>query len=497
MAQSTSDNPLTSMYRNRIGPVSNDTEVTGYWVFATGVVLGIVGLLIYFGTDTATMVRGFGYAVAALSAVLLLSGAVLRFPLKKTATYFVALGGILSAFAIGWFLVVFPEGWSSTTGNTGIILTYVAGLGLIGLASGVVPLEPDEDDDETEGDELAMAESENRQLRSDLADASADRDNHAAVIQDHQNSESQFELYEDRSNQWRWRLRHHDGTVIGASNKGYETEQAAQFGLQAVRRDAFGASMLIISTEEKLPEEGESGGFVNTADGESKATFEYFVDEDGEHRWRLRHDNGEIIAQGAQGYASKNGVEHSVKGIRKYVGPAEYLKPDPTAIEIFHDEAGEYRWRLYHRNGNRLGDSGEGYANRAGARQAIDHLRETIHEREIEVYKDEGGAYRWRIAGGDEKIKFDSWEYESRAGAAKAGERVRKFLPDADLIDIGEAAFQIYEDEADEYRWRLHHRNGNILANCTHGYADRSGLWDGIESVKLNAPNAAFQEIEG
>ena len=46
------------------------------------------------------------------------------------------------------------------------------------------------------------------------------------------------------------------------------------------------------------------------------ATFELYVDRAGEHRWRLRHQNGNIIADSGEGYSSKanaiNGIE-SVK----------------------------------------------------------------------------------------------------------------------------------------------------------------------------------------
>ncbi|MEF8851742.1 MAG: HVO_2922 family protein [Haloarculaceae archaeon] len=53
-----------------------------------------------------------------------------------------------------------------------------------------------------------------------------------------------------------------------------------------------------------------------------------------------------------------------------------------------------------------------------------------------------------------------------------------------------QARFELYEDAQEQFRWRLRHRNGNILADSGQGYADRRGSWDGIESVKRNAPNA-------
>ena len=343
---------------------------------------------------------------------------------------------------------------------------------------------------------LAAREREIEELQGELSDKSSDQDALVAGIEDLRTSESQFELYEDRGGRWRWRLRHRSGDVIAASNRGHEQPNPAQTAVRAVRRDALGATTLLVENEDELPDEGTSDGMVLPDLTESQATFEIYVGEGEDHRWRLIHDNGNIIANAAQGYASRSGAEHSIEAIREYVGPAEYLQPDPTAIEIYRDEEDKHRWRLLHKNGNILGGSGEGYTSGSEAREAIDELRDGIDEAEIEVYEDENGAFRWRLRGDEEKVKFDSTGYESRRGAEGAVERVRTFLPEADLIDIGQAAFDVYEGEGGGQRWRLRHRNGQILANGTQGYASRTGVWDGIESVKRNAPNAPLEETE-
>lgn len=548
MAQSTAGGPLASIYEDRIGDATNANEVMGYWVFSAGVVLGFLGLLLYYMTAAATMSRGVGYALAALAPALLMAGAVLRFPLRRMATTLVGVGLALTIAAIAWFLIVFPGGWSLTTGNSAVILSYVAGLAIIGVAGSIVPLATDRRDaalivaeqrtesaedatgaarddaavaareseaasDAREGalnaeiaelrSALAESESTNTELKTEgdelqagQSDTEADEADLAVLLSEHRASESQFELYEDRGGSWRWRLRHQDGDIIAISSEGHATHNDAQQAMQAVRRDAHGATVLHVESEDDLPEAESSDGFIYADEVESQATFELYEDEGGEYRWRLRHDNGNMIAHGGQGYASRDGAEHSVEGIRTSVGPAEYLHPDPTAIEVYRDEAGAWRWRLLHRNGNILAGSGEGYANRSGVRRAIDRLREGIHEMEIEVYEDDAGGFRWRLAGGDDLVKADSGQYESRDGAEKAVERVRTFLPEADLIDVGRAAFEIYVDEGEEHRWRLRHRNGNILASSGEGYASRAGVWAAIESVKRNAPDAEFEETD-
>ena len=52
------------------------------------------------------------------------------------------------------------------------------------------------------------------------------------------------------------------------------------------------------------------------------------------------------------------------------------------------------------------------------------------------------------------------------------------------------ATFELYKDKKGEFRWRLRHENGNIIADSGEGYADKDGAKNGINSVKENAPTA-------
>ena len=57
------------------------------------------------------------------------------------------------------------------------------------------------------------------------------------------------------------------------------------------------------------------------------------------------------------------------------------------------------------------------------------------------------------------------------------------------------ATFELYEDSADDWRWRLRHSHGNILADSGEGYASKAKAKQGIRSVKSNAPEAAVEEV--
>ena len=60
----------------------------------------------------------------------------------------------------------------------------------------------------------------------------------------------------------------------------------------------------------------------------SKATFEVYADEDGQYRWRLRHDNGNIIADSGEGYASVQKCRQGLKSVQDNAPGAEVVEVD-------------------------------------------------------------------------------------------------------------------------------------------------------------------------
>jgi len=56
------------------------------------------------------------------------------------------------------------------------------------------------------------------------------------------------------------------------------------------------------------------------------------------------------------------------------------------------------------------------------------------------------------------------------------------------------AKFEIYKDKSGEFRWRLVHTNGQVIANSGEGYKAKANVMGGINSVKENALNATTVE---
>lgn len=61
---------------------------------------------------------------------------------------------------------------------------------------------------------------------------------------------------------------------------------------------------------------------------ESKATFELFEDAEGQWRWRLVHDNGNILADSGEGYASKQKAEQGLESVKRNASGADVVEPE-------------------------------------------------------------------------------------------------------------------------------------------------------------------------
>lgn len=55
--------------------------------------------------------------------------------------------------------------------------------------------------------------------------------------------------------------------------------------------------------------------------------------------------------------------------------------------------------------------------------------------------------------------------------------------------------FEVYKDNGGKYRFRLKASNGQVIASG-QGYSSKESCMNGIESVKKNAPEATVIELE-
>jgi uncharacterized protein YegP (UPF0339 family) len=62
------------------------------------------------------------------------------------------------------------------------------------------------------------------------------------------------------------------------------------------------------------------------------ATFEIFKNRAGEHCWRMKADNGEIVAQ-SDGYDSKAGARHGIEVIQQKAAGATVIDLTSSLLE--------------------------------------------------------------------------------------------------------------------------------------------------------------------
>lgn len=119
------------------------------------------------------------------------------------------------------------------------------------------------------------------------------------------------------------------------------------------------------------------------------------------------------------------------------------------------------------------------------------------------VIKEKNGKYSFRLKAGNGEIIATSQMYKSlqtcKAGIASVG----KNAPIANLEDQTKEGYQvqkhpkfeIYLDNAGEFRFRLKAKNGQNIA-ASEGYTAIKSCLNGIESVRKNAPDAKIEMEE-
>ncbi len=115
------------------------------------------------------------------------------------------------------------------------------------------------------------------------------------------------------------------------------------------------------------------------------------------------------------------------------------------------------------------------------------------------VIKEVSSGFKFNLLATNGQVIATSEIYESLAACRNGCESVAKNAPEANVADLtagGEATnpkFELYEDKAGEFRFRLKARNGQIIA-VSEGYKTKAACENGIESVKKNADGEIIEE---
>ena len=110
-------------------------------------------------------------------------------------------------------------------------------------------------------------------------------------------------------------------------------------------------------------------------------------------------------------------------------------------------------------------------------------------------------GFKFDLTAGNGQVILSSEVYATRAAVLKGIAAVKFCAPVAKLENQTEEGcrrelhpkFEMYQDKAGQFRFRLKARNGKIIG-VSEGYTAKAGCLNGIESVIANAPEAEIEE---
>lgn len=114
-----------------------------------------------------------------------------------------------------------------------------------------------------------------------------------------------FEFYEDTVGEHRWRLRDTNGKVVADSGEGYKA-----------KRDCEHGARVFTNLGPDAPEHE-----VESRTGKARnPDWEYFPGEDDQWYWHFEAANGQITADGSEGYVSKSNVKRAMANVKELLG---------------------------------------------------------------------------------------------------------------------------------------------------------------------------------
>ena len=115
------------------------------------------------------------------------------------------------------------------------------------------------------------------------------------------------------------------------------------------------------------------------------------------------------------------------------------------------------------------------------------------------VIRQTGTGYKFDLKATNGQVIATSEVYTTEAAGIKGTESVAKCAATANFADltageqeVSHPKFELYQDKAGQFRFRLKARNGESIAT-SEAYTTKSACENGIDSVRNNAPEAPIE----
>ncbi|WP_254767722.1 YegP family protein [Salinilacihabitans rarus] len=371
---------------------------------------------------------------------------------------------------------------------------------------------------------------------------------------------SAFRLYEDRAGNWQWTLARDDGSIVGACAREFEQRDGAEESVSFFKDRAPEADVIEIEgaaftyverrdrwywqllDDDRTPLAESETGFADQNEAEEAAHefakrfdqarlldvdhigVELRQRDDGGWIWRFVDEEDREIAESAAEFSSRRDAEEAVEDLLPELESASITVAGEPTYELYED-GDEWQWRLVDENEHLVARGPDAAAEHAAAehqtRQFGEHARGAdvveIDDAEYEIYPvdadeveevaedadeeeeppESNVRWNWRLVTEDREIIAASDEAHFTADAAETAiDRVREQAREADLIEFEHAAFQVYEADDGEWRWRLIDEDGNVLADSGEEHTTRGEAAEAMMTLKEQAPDAELLEID-
>ncbi|MCV2868316.1 YegP family protein [Defluviimonas sp. WL0002] len=105
----------------------------------------------------------------------------------------------------------------------------------------------------------------------------------------------------------------------------------------------------------------------------------------------------------------------------------------------------------------------------------------------FELYQDKAGEFRFRLKAGNGQVILASEGYKSKASAMNGIDSVRR-------NGATDERYERKETKAGKHMFNLKATNGQVIGT-SESYESAAARENGIESVKTNAPGAELVEV--
>lgn len=219
-----------------------------------------------------------------------------------------------------------------------------------------------------------------------------------------------YEMYYDKSGDYRFRLKAKNGSII-VKSQGYSSKSNCVAGIESVRKNAM--SDIILDEDalaaEKAAREAEKAAAKKAAEVQEEPVapteeapqgllgkFIIRQAKDGSYMFNLKASNGEIIATSDM-YSS---LEKCKKGIASIQNNAPIANIEDSTVEgevevkinpkfeMYRDKGGEFRFRLKAKNGSIIAKS-QGYSSKTNCKNGIESVKKNAATEEIISEKDD------------------------------------------------------------------------------------------------------------